>query len=239
MLPTHILFDFFGTLVEYDTSPIADGYQRTFSHLYRAGYNNGYDNFVKLWTQTYAELETQAKRSYREFSMTDLATTVLSEALGSNSAKLREQVITSYLLDWNESVTYIPGLKPFLAQLSQAYTLGVITNTHDTKLVPMHLQAMQVDGYFRTVVTSVELGIRKPHRDIFDTTLARLNVGPDRCIYVGDNYDADYCGATAAGLRAYLIHPEGTRNVPESARLDSVLSLTERLSANKHLNLSG
>ena len=41
MPTTHILFDFFGNLVNYSEAPIGAGYETTFALTERAGYTSG------------------------------------------------------------------------------------------------------------------------------------------------------------------------------------------------------
>ena len=96
----------------------------------------------------------------------------------------------------------------FLAGLSDTHRLSVLSNTHHPPSVPGHLRAMGLAPYVSQVVTSVEFGRRKPHPSIFHHALERLGSAPDQAIYVGDDYAADYLGATAAGMRCILIDPE-------------------------------
>jgi FMN phosphatase YigB (HAD superfamily) len=57
-----------------------------------------------------------------------------------------------------------------------------------------------IDG----VVTSHDVGWRKPHRAMFDRALELAAVGPNEAFMVGDNPIADVRGAQAVGLRAIL-----------------------------------
>ena len=225
-MPTHILFDFFGTLVNYSKAPIGKGFETTFLHLEQAGFESGYDTFIQLWSQLYHEMDGEALLSHREFSMDDLALALIERAVGSHDPVLAKSIAATYVTEWNRGVTYLPGLDSLLSALSENYVLGVVSNTHEEALVPDHLVTMGVSGLFKTVITSVEFGIRKPNRAIFDHAVAVMNTTPEQCIYVGDNYEADFRGANAAGIRAYLIDPQSDAPIPPEARIDSVHSLT-------------
>jgi putative hydrolase of the HAD superfamily len=54
--------------------------------------------------------------------------------------------------------------------------------------------------YLSAVVSSAETGAEKPDPRVFTEALARLGVGAERAVHIGDD-DADQAGALAAGLR--------------------------------------
>ena len=231
---THILFDFFGTLVDYSPQPIAQGYVATFSLLEQQGYVGDYETFVKTWSRTYDELEADAKSSHQEFSMHQLASRVLDVTAGIEDQPLAAKLASTYLNEWNVSVSYLDGLAAMISRLANHYTVGIITNTHDTELVPGHLHAMKISEHFDIVVASVSFGLRKPNRAIFDHTLDELGVNGEQCVYIGDNYEADYCGSRAAGIRSLLIDPHRKHQIPEVDRLNSVLALEQHLVDKRH-----
>jgi putative hydrolase of the HAD superfamily len=55
---------------------------------------------------------------------------------------------------------------------------------------------------FDLVVTSAQVGVRKPHPLIFDETLSRMAMEPQEVIFAGDTWYPDVEGARAGGLRA-------------------------------------
>jgi|GEM_PF-6083261 len=75
-------------------------------------------------------------------------------------------------------------------------------------LIHDHLAAMGIETYFAQIITSVEVGIRKPHPAIFARALTDLQIAPHQALYVGDTYTDDYQGATAANIRCVLIDPQ-------------------------------
>ena len=226
---THILFDFFGTLVDYSKGPMGGGFEMTHAHLEKAGYRAGYDTFIQLWSETYQELDDKASVSHREFTMENIAVRLVDRALGRRDLGLSKSISRAYMTEWNRGVTYRPGVDSLLTRLSSDYVLAIVSNTHEEELVPGHLATMGVSELFHTVITSVGFGIRKPNRTIFEQAMTSLNTRPERCIYVGDNYEADFVGATSAGIKTFLVDPQGTAPVPRDTRIDSVLSLGTHL----------
>jgi putative hydrolase of the HAD superfamily len=93
----------------------------------------------------------------------------------------------------------IPGVRGDLAGLrGRGLTLAVISNW-DIGL-HAHLAELGLSGFFDVVVTSAEAGVEKPDPAIFELTLARVGIRPERTLHVGDGH-TDQQGARAAGVR--------------------------------------
>jgi putative hydrolase of the HAD superfamily len=230
---THILFDFFGTLVEYSASRTDQGFRRSHALLQQAGSELEYESFLATWDETFSRLEDSAKASKREFSMRDGGRQFLPRALDLRDRPVDDgfldAFIALYIEEWNQGVRYLPGLREMLGRLAERYSLAIISNTHEADLVPNHLSQMGVADFFSPVVLSVEFGERKPAASIFQHTLRELGVAAEHCLYVGDNIDADYHGARNAGLRALLIDGSGVCEIPAEARLRDILELESHL----------
>ena len=225
-----LLFDFFGTLVEYDASRTAQGYQRTHAELTAIGVDLEYADFLMRWDDTAARFDAASEVDDHEFSMIELGTAFLRAALGRTpSTGEVDGVVASYLDEWNQGVHPIEGVPALLRSLVEHHRLAVVTNTHSPTLVPQHLSAMGVADCFEVVITSVEVGWRKPHRAIYDATLAALRVDPAACTFVGDTRGPDYIGPRSMGMQAYLIDPGARQSVPADHRIESVLDLPARL----------
>jgi putative hydrolase of the HAD superfamily len=226
---THLLFDFFGTLVEYSASRTEQGYERTFDLLRNAGTDLDYDTFLSLWTRVSSEFDDAAGRSHREFSMVELASAFLNHAVSSVGEPFVHEFVATYISEWNSGVRYIDGVAELLERLSRDFTLSIITNTHDRELVPRHLRRMGVAPLFREVVTSVDFGIRKPAAGIFEHAIGLLGVSAADCIYVGDNFEADYVGARSAGISAFLIDPTNKAEIDPEDRLESIFEIERNI----------
>ncbi len=226
---THVLFDFFGTLVDYSPSRTEQGYEQSFALLRSAGSTLDYEGFLSLWSEVSGAFDDVAGQTLREFSMVELGRAFLARTIGSADGSFVRDFVKTYVAEWNKGVRYFGPLPAMLERLAGRFTLAVITNTHDPELVPDHLERMGVAPHFRRVITSVEHGARKPAPAIFEHALRELGADPRRCLYVGDNYEADYVGAQAAGIRGLLIDPERRASVPPADRLASILDLEGRL----------
>lgn len=93
--------------------------------------------------------------------------------------------------------------------------IGIISNAH---LLPyMMLRDWDRLGFGQLVdssLISAEVGVRKPHPDLFTRVLGDLNVPSDKAVFVGDRLFDDVGGAHGVGMRAILTR-EFRQEVPD------------------------
>src|SRR5512136_1367004 len=87
----------------------------------------------------------------------------------------------------------------------RGYTLGIISNLIGTREIPEWLVAENFAPYFKSVVLSSVLGIRKPSPAIYLEAARRAEVEPSICAYVGDNVKRDVTGTRLAGFGQVVI----------------------------------
>lgn len=73
------------------------------------------------------------------------------------------------------------------------------------------------------VVTSAEVGFRKPAREVFERALTVAGVPAGRAMHIGDTFDEDVLGARAAGIEAVLIR-RGAGTVDADVRTVATLA---------------
>jgi putative hydrolase of the HAD superfamily len=111
-----------------------------------------------------------------------------------------------------------PDATPALAALrGMGLRLGCVSNW-DVSL-PDVLARFGLGGLLDDVVTSAEVGARKPDPRIFEVALERAGCGPEEAIHVGDTPDEDLAGARAAGIRALLIDRDGGSDIGSLAAI--------------------
>jgi putative hydrolase of the HAD superfamily len=88
---------------------------------------------------------------------------------------------------------------------------------------------MGIAGHISEVVTSVDVGWRKPHPKIYAEALRRLGSTAREALFVGDTYLADYAGPRAVGIDALLIDPACQHDIPAGHRLAARSDLPVRL----------
>lgn len=227
---SHVLFDFFGTLVLYENNWVGKGYEQSHRLLRDEGAPCDYAGYLAHVSQGFSSFEQRALASHEEYSMDQVCETILTQALErAPSAALIERFRDVYLTEWNRGVRYIPGVPELLEQLSRQYCLALVSNTHQASVVLAHVDALGIRPYFSTIVTSIEHGRRKPSACIFERALSLTEGTAESAVYVGDSFSADYVGATQAGLRCLLIDEKRAHPIPDEARLASILDLARAL----------
>ena len=106
-----------------------------------------------------------------------------------------------------------PEVPAVLASLRERGIVLAVVSNFDSRLPPL-LDGLGLGAFFDAVVCSGEAGAAKPDGAIFAHALAVLGVDASKALHVGDNPEADYDGALAAGIEALLVDRRATANQP-------------------------
>jgi putative hydrolase of the HAD superfamily len=80
------------------------------------------------------------------------------------------------------------------------------------------------------IVTSAEVGARKPAAAVFERALSIASAEPAAAVHVGDSIEEDVAGARAAGLMPVLISRDGRRAPPDVQEISTLAELGRLLS---------
>ena len=94
------------------------------------------------------------------------------------------------------------------------------------------LNEFGLDVFFKDIVESAEVGIRKPDSRIFEMGVQRLGLRPDEVVVVGDSFRKDVVPAKEAGCHAVWLKGEPWKQeaVDETVPDRIIYSLKELLS---------
>lgn len=90
----------------------------------------------------------------------------------------------------------------------RGYILGIIANTITETEIPDWMETDGVTQYFKAVVLSSKVALRKPNPEIYWEAARRVGVEPAKCAYVGDNPVRDVEGTQAAGFGMMILFME-------------------------------
>lgn len=90
----------------------------------------------------------------------------------------------------------------------RGYILGIIANTITETEIPDWMFADNVTQYFKTVILSSKVRVRKPDPQIYWLASRVVGVEPARCAYFGDNPVRDVEGTRAAGYGMMILIEE-------------------------------
>jgi len=216
-----IVFDLFDTLVDLpmDTLPRVEIEGRqlmsTLGALHdalRARTPVAFDDFARVMAAVDREWRATHWERDRELTTPERFARV-ARALGLDDPEL-PGILTEVHMGMLESIALAPPHHAaLLARLRQRFRLGLCSNWTWTPSALAILEATQLRSSLDAVVISADHGLRKPRREIFDATLAALDVAPEEAVHVGDNLKADVGGAAALGIRTVWI----TRRVGDPA----------------------
>lgn len=228
--PHAILFDFFGTLVAFEADRTKLRYERAHQVLCDHGLTLDHSTFVTEWDAASLAVEARVETSLSEPSMAEFLDEFVRRAGLQLDARTSGHFLDTFLAEWVTGVRPIAGVNELLEGLSTRYRIGVVSNTHDLRMVPMLLDEIGVSGLIDHVVLSVDHGYRKPDPSIYEAALDGLGAAPGETLFVGDSYEADYVGPRQVGMSAMLIDPDRRHpEVPDEHRLSSILDLPHML----------
>jgi 2-haloalkanoic acid dehalogenase type II len=152
----------------------------------------------------------------------DVAATVLRELLASRGIPITEsgadELLRRAWSDFEPNVRFCPGVsREWLEEVQGlAAGLGVVTDG-DIVNVNRLVKRLDLERYFRTIVTSEAVRAYKPNPRIYRAALEALGAAPRNSVFVSDT-PLDLQGAAAVGMRTALL-PRGL--LTESAMLPS------------------
>ncbi len=125
---------------------------------------------------------------------------------------LSPHVLRMYRLYWEtlmEKAALFDGAEDTLRTIhGRGIRIGIGTDMTSVMQVEK-LERFGLMRYIDYFVSSEEAGAEKPDRRLFDLCVRKSGCRAEECLFVGDNYRKDYCGAVQAGLEAALFLADG------------------------------
>ncbi len=204
-----IFFDLFGTLLIYGDmrSAWAEWLTEFHSALRQHGLLLSEDDFAKKCDRFFGkDAPPEMDNNYTVFERRIRA---LSEDLGLKIEHVEVTRIANHIAGiWQRHIELDREAKTTLYTLQKGKTLGLMTNFDHPPHVRRIMRDHQLDDYFKSIVISGDIGIKKPDPGIFEMALMQTNMQPCEVVYVGDT-DEDIVGARAAGITPILIRRDG------------------------------
>ncbi len=203
----HIFFDLDRTIWDFEKNA-AEAYHEIYEkHKLQAMGIKSLEDFTKsylkhneaLWDLYRAgKIEKEYLRS-RRFEVTLLD-------FGIDNRELAEQIGMDYVTISPQKTNLFPNSMEILEYLSARYPLHIITNGFE-EVQFSKLKNCRLDHFFTRVITSEAAGHKKPDRRIFDFALQKVGTTATESLMIGDDYEVDILGATAAGMDAVYFNP--------------------------------
>ena len=175
------------------------------------GTNEDPESFCEKLNDRYKTYRKWAFENLVEANESDLWTRWLTPEFPANKIGPLGTELTYLFRQTNGRREVVENGREVIQELhKRGYTLGIISNLISSREIPEWMEADGYTPYFKSVVLSSVLGIRKPAPAIYLEAAKRAGVEPGCCVYVGDNLDRDVTGTRAAGfgMVVIMISPE-------------------------------
>ncbi len=123
----------------------------------------------------------------------------------------------------------LPGVREALPRL-QALGLKMFVLSNSDGSVERGLKELGLAEFFEAIFDSHVVGFSKPDPRLFAHALEHTDARAESTLHIGDMYEADVCGARAAGVRPLLLDPYADWDRPDCSTLPDLLALHAALS---------
>jgi HAD superfamily hydrolase (TIGR01509 family) len=200
------------------------------SYLNSRGLNRDLDTFAKAFVSEFERASATANFYKIEIPMQNIISKVLRKLKFNELSEdfVRRAIVEFYTPELGAWQRFPDTLTTLGALRGHGLEMGLVSNAKSDWFVHSILERNELEEFFRAIVTSAELGIRKPRVEIFERALKLLGTNPAESVFLGDSVNADVLGARIVGMRS--IHVRRRPPLNTLARPDAtVTSLSEAL----------
>ena len=170
-----------------------------------------FDVFYRAFSQSFAEIAEVRRKEWREVRSQDRMRAllrILGHAADNVPQEILESLTEAHMSQLEETFEVRPETLEVLDWASQNFRTGMISNFDYAPALHAALDRFGIRSAFETVVISVDVGWRKPHRIIFDQTLEKMGIKSEDALFIGDQLYVDVYGAANAGIDVVWIETE-------------------------------
>jgi len=221
----HIFFDLDKTLWHFEENSL-----KVLNELYvqfdLASLSINVDDFIikyklineELWTEYEKGLITKEQLRSLRFNRTLLRFNIVRP-------ELADEISIYYIENSPYQTTLLPHTIKVLDYLVDNYKLHIITNGFE-EVQYIKLKQSGIGGYFKEVILSEKVGVKKPHPLIFKHAFKKASAKSSNSLMIGDNLYADIYGAKRVKMdHIYFNH----YNEPHNEKVDKEINCLSEL----------
>jgi HAD superfamily hydrolase (TIGR01662 family) len=179
-------------------------------YLTSLGLRLDFNKFAQTFTRVFNDASRQADTYKIEIPMEEILSKVLRK---SGLQVLGVDLPTSAMIEFYRPEVeawqlYPDSIETLNALNEGGYSLGLISNSKSDWAVHAIVERHDMGRFFKAIVSSAALRIRKPRPEIFKWALNKLNVNPADSVFVGDSIQADIAGAKHMGMQTIHVQRE-------------------------------
>jgi len=244
-LITAVVLDLFDTLVRWDPErlPLFAWQGREMrstvpwfiDHLEKALLNRfDRETAVAAYFEVLKEVNDERERDAIEISCLDRFVRMLVRLGLGDDREVRElaEELRRLHMSGVREVTWAPSQwVEAVRQIAPHYRLGLLSNFDDSETGHQIVQDTGIAGLFDAIIISADVGLRKPHPEIFRQIAAMLEAAPAEILFVGDTPRYDVLGAHQAGMRTVWLNDRKDPLTPDIPRPEYIIKDLSELPA--------
>lgn len=203
----HIFFDLDRTLWHFEANS-----HKVLSNIYDVfNLENGIEN-TDVFIEKYKEINENLWALYREdkLSKQELRGKRFTDTLkhfSISDSNLGNEMGDYYVYHSPRQTELFPNTIKVLDYLIEKYHLHIITNGFE-EVQHIKLSESKIADYFKEVILSERVGVKKPHPFIFKKAMKLANANATNSIMIGDDWYADIYGASRVGMDSIYFNPD-------------------------------
>lgn len=225
-----IIFDYGGTIDSFGnhwSEVIYDGSRAVGPAVDKQEFRTSYVNVERLLARERHILPTHTFHDLMQIKIRlEIDDLVRRGILQPDAAELAD-AIAGYCYDYAR--LSVDTARPVLAALAEKFPMVLVSNFYGN--VEAVLRDMEIRHYFRGIIESAVVGVRKPDPRIFEMGVIALGLKPDEVLVVGDSLRKDIYPARSLGCQTAWIKGKGWTPeedaAQDTAQIPSLASLLD------------
>jgi 2-haloacid dehalogenase len=190
---THLTFDCYGTLIDWETGILAALHPLAARH----GVRVSDEEILRLYTRFEAEQESGTYRPYR--SVLEGVTKQVADALGFSLTPEERKLLPASVGQWPPFADTVQALH----RLQSRYKLVILSNIDDDLFAETQ---RELGVPFDAIITAQQVGSYKPAHGHFETALKRLDTPREAILHVAQSLYHDHVPAQKLGFASVWVN---------------------------------
>ena len=210
----NLFFDLDDTLWAFSENA-RDTFQAMYDKYGYGRYFHSFDHFYALYTERNLQLwEEYGQGRITKDELNRIRFFHPLQQVGVEDAGLAQAFAADFFAVIPTCKKLMPHAREALEYLSTRYRLYILSNGF-RELQYRKMCSAGIEGYFRRVVLSEDIGLLKPRKELFDFALSATQSEARDSLMIGDNWENDIAGARNAGWhQAYYAPDEDASPLP-------------------------
>lgn len=219
-----IIFDYGGTLDsggDHWSEVIWDAYQKASVDVDKAQFREAYVYAERELARTLHILPHHNFHDLLDIKM-QIELQHLCEAGVFAPADVEEKAKEIAATCYESARSWIEKARPVLDELYKKYPMVLVSNFYGN--VESVLRDFRLDSYFRKIIESAVVGVRKPDPAIFKMGVDALGLSPEEVLVIGDSYRKDIVPAESLGCQVLWLKGKGWTAEEDAQMHPSIIS---------------